>query len=353
MDGFDTDTHVIILAATNRPDILDPALLRPGRFDRRVIIDRPDMRGREAIFRVHLRGKPIANAVDVSVLAKATPGFVGADIENTVNEAALLAARRNRKSIGMNEFQEAIERVQLGPERKSRLMSPEEKELTAYHEAGHALVSHYLPHAQTLRKITIIPRGMAGGVTWYMDEDASFLTRSKFEAMIATALGGRVAEEIVFGEITTGASNDLQQVTRLARAMVTQYGMSHEMGLRVYGEKQELVFLGREISEQRDYSDAVAEQIDVEVRRIIDAAHSQAMTILTDHRDQLEQVSQRLLEVETLEAAEFVALLEGKDVVVSSTTPPPGSPKINLPKPNEGTERPRPTLDRPPSPSPA
>ena len=352
MDGFDTDTHVIILAATNRPDILDPALMRPGRFDRRVVIDRPDMRGREAIFRVHLRGKPIANAVDVTVLAKATPGFVGADIENTVNEAALLAARRNRKNIGMSEFQEAIERVQLGPERKSRIMSPEEKELTAYHEAGHALVSHYLPHAQTLRKITIIPRGMAGGVTWYMDEDASFLTRSKFEAMIATALGGRVAEEIVFNEITTGASNDLQQVTRLARAMVTQYGMSTEMGLRVYGDKQELVFLGREISEQRDYSDAIAEQIDVEVRRIIDSAHSLAMTILTDHRDKLEMVSQRLLEVETLEAADFVALLEGKDIVVPSSTPP-GSPKINLPKPSEGAERHRPSLDRPPSPSPA
>ncbi len=352
MDGFDTDTHVIILAATNRPDILDPALLRPGRFDRRVIIDRPDMRGREAIFRVHLRGKPIANAVDVTVLAKATPGFVGADIENTVNEAALLAARRNKKNIGMSEFQEAIERVQLGPERKSRIMSPEEKALTAYHEAGHALVSHYLPHAQTLRKVTIIPRGMAGGVTWYMDEDTSFLTRSKFEAMIATALGGRVAEEIVFSEITTGASSDLQQVTRLARAMVTQYGMSTGLGLRVYGEKQELVFLGREISEQRDYSDAVAEQIDVEVRLIIDSAHSLAMKILTDHRDKLEMVSQRLLEVETLEASEFVALLEGKDVVVPPSTPP-GNPRINLPKPSEGTERSRPSLDLPPSPSPA
>jgi len=353
MDGFDTDTHVIILAATNRPDILDPALLRPGRFDRRVVIDRPDIRGREAIFRVHLRGKPIANLVDVTVLAKATPGFVGADIENTVNEAALLAARRNKKNIGMSEFQEAIERVQLGPERKSRIMSPEEKELTAFHEAGHALVSHFLPHAQTLRKITIIPRGMAGGVTWYMDEDASFHTRSKFEAMIATALGGRVAEEIVFGEITTGASNDLQQVTRLARAMVTQYGMSNEMGLRVYGEKQELVFLGREISEQRDYSDAVAEQIDVEVRRIIDAAHQLAHDILTQNRDKLDLVSQQLLDVETLEAADFVALLEGKGVGTPAPSSPPGSPRINLPKPTEGADRPRPTLDRPPSPSPA
>ncbi len=352
MDGFDTDTHVIILAATNRPDILDPALLRPGRFDRRVVLDRPDIRGREAIFRVHLRGKPIANAVDITVLAKATPGFVGADIENTVNEAALLAARHNRKSIGMSEFQEAIERVQLGPERRSRLMSPEEKELTAYHETGHAMVSHFLPHAQTLRKITIIPRGMAGGVTWYLDEDTSFMTRSKFEAMIATALGGRVAEEIVFGDITTGASNDLQQVTRMARAMVTQYGMSNELGLRVYGEKQELVFLGREISEQRDYSDAVAEQIDAEVRRIIDAAHKFATAILTQHREKLDLVAQKLLEVETLEAAEFVALLEGKNV--ESAPSASGSSKVtSAQKPAEASERSRPSLDLPPSPTPA
>ncbi len=353
MDGFDTDTHVIILAATNRPDILDPALLRPGRFDRRVVIDKPDMRGREAIFRVHLRGKPVSSGLDVNALAKATPGFVGADIENTVNEAALLAARRNKKNISMSEFHEAIERVQLGPERRSRIMSDEEKLLTAYHETGHAMVSHFLPHAQALRKVTIIPRGMAGGVTWYMDEDTSFLTRSKFEAMIATALGGRVAEEIVFGEITTGASNDLQQVTRIARAMVTQYGMSSELGLRVYGEKQELVFLGREISEQRDYSDAVAEQIDIEVRRIIDSAHRLATKILTDNRDKLDTVSQHLLEVETLEAVEFVALVEGKDLPAAQP-PSSGSPKVGQMKPAESGERTRPSpLDRPPSPSPA
>jgi len=353
MDGFDTDVHVIILAATNRPDILDPALLRPGRFDRRVVIDRPDVRGREAIFRVHLRGKPIAGSVDVNVLAKATPGFVGADIENTVNEAALLAARQNKRSISMSEFHEAIERVQLGPERKSRIMSDEEKLLTAYHESGHALVGHFLPNAQTLRKVTIIPRGMAGGVTWYMDEDISFVTRSKFEAMIATALGGRVAEEIVFGDVTTGASNDLQQVTRLAIAMVTQHGMSDELGLRVYGEKQELVFLGREISEQRDYSDAVAEKIDDEVRQIIDRAHALATKILTDNRDKLDLVSQRLLEVETLEAAEFAAIVEGKELPASSM-PSSASPKANQPKPAEPSERPHPSpLDRPPSPSPA
>lgn len=354
MDGFDTDTHVIILAATNRPDILDPALMRPGRFDRRVIIDRPDVRGREAIFKVHIRGKPIGASVDINVLAKATPGFVGADIENTVNEAALLAARRNKKSIGMTEFQEAIERVQLGPERKSRIMSPEEKEITAYHEAGHAIVSHLLPHAQTVRKITIIPRGMAGGVTWYLEEDAYFYSRSKFKALIATALGGRVAEEIIFGEITTGASNDLQQITKMARAMVTQYGMSDELGPRVYGEKQEMVFLGREISEQRDYSDAVAEQIDAEVREIIEAEYERVRELLQENRNKLELTAQTLLDVETLEAAEFVALMEGKDL-----PPPPPNSSTPAPRPSSANEPAKdkewkpPSLDLPPSPSPA
>jgi cell division protease FtsH len=353
MDGFDTDTHVIILAATNRPDILDPALMRPGRFDRRVVIDRPDMRGREAIFRVHVRGKPISSRVDITTLAKATPGFVGADIENTVNEAALLAARRNRKSIGMSEFNEAIERVQLGPERKSRIMTQDEKELTAYHEAGHAIVSHMLPHAQTLRKITIIPRGMAGGVTWYLDEDSFFHTRSRFQALIATALGGRIAEEIIFGDITTGAANDLQQVTRMARAMVTQYGMSNGLGLRVYGEKQELVFLGREISEHRDYSDAVAEQIDAEVREIIDNAYQQALQALTDNRDKLDLIATRLLEVETLEAEEFVALMEGQEVPIVTGKRASGATKTPAPPVPDVQDRPRPSVDLPPSPSPA
>lgn len=353
MDGFDTDTHVIILAATNRPDILDPALLRAGRFDRRVVIDRPDLRGREAIFRIHLRGKPISNNLDVNALAKATPGFVGADIENTVNEAALLAARGNKRSISMNEFHEAIERVQLGPARKSRIMSPEEKMLTAYHETGHALVSHFLPQAQALRKVTIIPRGMAGGVTWYMDEDVSFMPRSKFEALIATALGGRVAEEIVFGDVTTGAGSDLQQVTRLAISMVTQYGMSDDLGLRVYGEKQELVFLGREISEQRDYSDAIAEKIDGEVRRIIDVAHKTATDILTKNRELLDLIAQKLLDVETLEAAEFAALVEGRELPI----PQPAATEPQAVKPQtvaDPTERTISSpLDRPPSPTPA
>ncbi len=354
MDGFGTDTHIIILAATNRPDILDPALMRPGRFDRRVVIDRPDIRGREAIFKVHMRGKPLASDVDINILAKATPGFVGADIENTVNESALLAARRNKKVIGMTEFQEAIERVQLGPERRSRVMSDEEKEITAYHEAGNAIVSHFLPHAQSVRKITIIPRGMAGGVTWYMEDDILFYSRSKFKALIATALGGRVAEELIFSEITTGASNDLQQVTKMARAMVTQYGMSDEMGPRVYGDKQELVFLGREISEQRDYSDAIAEKIDREVREIIDTEYERAKQILVDQRETLDLVANKLLEVETLEAAEFVAIIEGIETPAES---PSGSPTPESPKPKPSGQKkewkPPTSLDLPPSPSPA
>ncbi len=356
MDGFDTDTHVIILAATNRPDILDPALMRPGRFDRRVVLDRPDVRGREEIFRVHVRGKPISPKVNLTVLAKATPGFVGADIENTVNEAALLAARRNRRTIGMEEFQEAIERVQLGPERKSRIISPEEREITAYHEAGHAVVSHLLPHAQVLRKITIIPRGMTGGVTWYLEDDTSMYSRSKFKAIIATALGGRVAEELVFGEITTGASNDLQQVTRLARAMVTQYGMSEELGPRVYGEKQELVFLGREISEQRDYSDAVAQKIDEEVRRIIDTEYERVKKLLLENRDKLDRVAKALLELETLEAHEFTRLMDGQDFSppASGTPISPATPaESNGDLPPQSSGRKSAKRNLPPAPSPA
>ncbi len=354
MDGFGTDTHVIILAATNRPDILDPALMRPGRFDRRVVLDKPDIRGREAIFRVHMKGKPIAAGVDVELLARATPGFVGADLENTVNEAALLAARRNRRNIGMDEFQEAIERVQLGPERKSRVITAEERELVAYHEAGHAIVSYFLPHAQPMRKVTIIPRGMAGGVTWYLEDETQYMTISKFNARIASALGGRIAEQIAFGEISTGAQSDLVSVTRMARAMVTQFGMSTELGLRVYGEKQELVFLGREISEQRDYSDAIAEKIDQEVRKIIDTAYEKAYTLLTQHKDKLELVAQTLLEVETLDAEQFAALMEGQGPPPSRSkkgTPP--TPKAAKTEPESTKDWKHSSLDMPPSPSPA
>lgn len=353
MDGFGTDTHVIILAATNRPDILDPALMRPGRFDRQVIIDRPDIRGREAIFKVHSRGKPLASNVDISVLARATPGFVGADIENTVNEAALLAARRNKKSIGMSEFQEAIERVQLGPERKSRVISAEEREITAYHEAGHAVVSHFLTHARSIRKVTIIPRGMSGGTTWYLEDDHFFGNRSQYNAMIASALGGRIAEELTFGEITTGASSDLQHVTRIARAMVTQYGMSDSLGLRVYGEKHEMVFLGREISEQRDYSDAIAQQIDEEVRKIIDAGYVQAKEILVANQEKLNLIAKTLLEVETLEADDFIALMEGKELPMSHAHKSQ-KPRNNIPNtPAEKSSGSSLTTDLPPAASPA
>jgi cell division protease FtsH len=310
MDGFDTDTNVIIIAATNRPDILDPALLRPGRFDRRVVLDRPDMRGRAAILKVHLKGKPLTSDVDVEILAKLTPGFVGADIENLVNEAAILAARRNQKQVSMDEFQEAIERVIAGPERRSRLISDEEKEIIAYHEAGHAVVQEVLPNCDPVRKITIVSRGMALGYTMALPEDDHLLqSKAKFRDQLAGMLGGRVAEEIMFGDITTGASNDLERATDLARKMVTRYGMSDSLGPMTFGQKEELVFLGREISEQRDYSEAVAQEIDREVRGFVDEAHQRAKKALEDYRDKLVAVATRLIEVETLDADEFKAIM--------------------------------------------
>jgi len=309
MDGFDTDTNVIIMAATNRPDILDPALLRPGRFDRRVVLDRPDVRGREAILKVHVKGKPLEPDIDLTTLARATPGFVGADLENLVNEAAILAARRNRKSISQPEFEEAIERVIAGPERKSRLINPDEKKIIAYHEAGHAVVMNSLPEHDPVQKITIIARGMAGGYTIALpSEDRTMMPRKKLVADMVGLLGGRAAEELVFDDITSGAGNDIERVTQIARQMVTRLGMSAEMGPMVYGQKEELIFLGREISEQRDYSEAVAEQIDREVRRLVSEAHDRAKAILSEHRDKLDAVAQKLLEVETLTKDEFEAI---------------------------------------------
>jgi len=309
MDGFDTDTNVIIIAATNRPDILDPALLRPGRFDRRVTLDRPDMKGREEILKVHIKGKPLDPKVDLGSLARGTPGFVGADLENLVNEGALLAARRNKKSIGQEDLEEAIERVVMGPERKSRLISEEEKRIIAYHEAGHAVVGNAIAEADPVQKVTIVGRGQAGGLTWFRpDEDRILYSRKKLLANMTYMLGGRVAEEIVFDDITSGASNDIEQVTRLARSMVTRLGMSSEMGPRVYGQKEEMIFLGREISEQRDYSESVAEQIDAEVRKIVDESYKQARKLLTKYRKQLDAVAQKLLEVETLNREEFEAI---------------------------------------------
>ncbi len=312
MDGFDTDTNVIIIAATNRPDILDPALLRPGRFDRRVVLDRPDMKGREAILGVHVRGKPLANDVDLSALARGTPGFVGADIENLVNEAAILAARRGKKAISMKEFEEAIERVIAGPERKSRIISEEEKKIIAYHEAGHALVMRMLPGCDPVRKVSIISRGMALGFTIALPENDHYLQgRNKFRDQLAGMLGGRVAEELVFQDVTTGAANDLERVTKLARAMVTQYGMSEKLGPMTFGQKEELIFLGREIAEQRDYSDKIAQEIDTEVRHFIDEAHDRAKEILKTQWNTLKAIAERLIEVETIDAEEFEAMMTG------------------------------------------
>jgi cell division protease FtsH len=306
MDGFDTDTNVIIVAATNRPDILDPALLRPGRFDRRVILDRPDMRGREAILKVHVKGKPLAPEVDLGVLARSTPGFVGADLENLVNEGAILAARRNKKVIGQNDLEEAIERVIAGPERKSRLISEEEKRIVAYHEAGHAVVANAIPEADPVHKVSITARGMAGGYTIMLpEEDRTLMSRKKLYADMVGLLGGRAAEEIIFDDITSGASNDLERVTRMARAMVTRLGMSDELGPMVYGQKEELIFLGREISEQRDYSEAVAQQIDQEVRKIVSDAYDHAKNVVFKYREMLDAVAKKLLEVETITREEF------------------------------------------------
>ncbi|MGD8405119.1 MAG: ATP-dependent zinc metalloprotease FtsH [Anaerolineales bacterium] len=323
MDGFDTDTNVIIVAATNRPDILDPALLRPGRFDRRVTLDRPDVRGREAILKVHVKGKPLDPEVDLASLARGTPGFVGADLENLVNEGAILAARRNKKAIGQSELEEAIERVVMGPERKSRLISDEEKRVIAYHEAGHAVVGNAIPEADPVQKVTIVGRGQAGGITWFRpDEDRTLMSRKKILATLAYALGGRAAEEAIFDDITSGASGDFEQVTRMARNMVTRLGMSDKLGTMVYGQKEELVFLGREISEQRDYSDAIAEKIDAEVRKIVDESYQKAQDILKKYRKELDAVAEKLLEAESITREEFEAIF-----------PPPIEKKSGTPQP--------------------
>jgi cell division protease FtsH len=306
MDGFDTGTNIIVLAATNRPDILDPALLRPGRFDRHVILDRPDIKGRRAILEVHIRGKPLDKDVQLTDLAKQTSGFSGADLANLVNESALLSARRNKKRLGMAEFNEAIDRVIAGPERKSRVISPKEKEIIAYHEAGHALVARMLPNADPVYKVTIVSRGMAGGFTRFLpEEDRHLKTRSQFQDTLASSLGGHVSEEIVLGEMTTGPQSDIESATKIARQMVMQWGMSERLGPRTFGRKEELVFLGREIAEQRNYSEKVAEEIDEEVRRIIDHAYQVAKKILMDNRGKLDQLAHRLIEVETLEGDEL------------------------------------------------
>ena len=309
MDGFDTSVGVIVMAATNRPDILDPALLRPGRFDRRVILDRPDINGRKAILKVHSNGKPLDETVNLEVIAKQTAGFSGADLANLINEAAILAARRDKKAVGMQELEESIDRVIAGPERKSRKISPKEKEITAYHEAGHALVAKMLPNADPVHKISIVARGMSLGHTRQLPiEDRYIMTRSQIRDMVATFLGGYTAEKLTFNEVTTGAYDDIKRATELARKMVTDFGMSDKLGPRTFGDKQELVFLGREISEQKDYGDKVADAIDEEVNKIIQRAHETAEKILTENKSKLVLLAEKLITQETLEGEKLEAL---------------------------------------------
>ncbi len=337
MDGFDTNTNVIVVAATNRPDVLDPALLRPGRFDRQVILDRPDMRGRVEILRVHTKGKPLDKGVDVEGVARQSPGFSGADLANLVNEAAILSARRNKKVIGMSEFQEALERIVAGPERKSRIISDAEKAIIAYHEGGHAVVQRILPKCDPVQKVTIISRGMALGYTMALpSEDRYLQSKTEFEDKIAGLLGGNVAERLIFGDTTTGASNDIEKATDLARRMVTEFGMSDKLGPLSFGKRDELVFLGREIGEQRNYSDDVAKTIDDEVRAIIDKAYERATEVLTTHKDKLVALAEKLVAEETVDSEGFEALFSDLPPKADRHAPPvivgPGQP-IADPKP--------------------
>ncbi len=316
MDGFEPNQSVIVIAATNRPDILDSALMRPGRFDRQIVVDPPDLNGREAILKVHVKNKPLAEGVDLKVLARRTPGFSGADLMNMANEAALIAARNNRKEVIMEDFEQAIDRVIAGPERKSRIISDKEKEIIAYHEVGHALVSKVLPHADPLHKVTIVSRGMALGLTMTIPEEDRVLTsRAQLIDRITMMLGGQVAESLIFNEITTGASNDLERATDLARRMVTEWGMSETLGPLTFGKRQAHVFLGRDFGEDRNYSDAVASMIDTEVRRIVEDCYARAREILSTHKDKLVAISQELIKRETMDADEFDKIFTGPDPV--------------------------------------
>ncbi len=349
MDGFEMKDNIILIAATNRPDILDPALLRPGRFDRQIVVDRPDRKGRAKILEVHTRGKPLARVIDVDTLAGQTPGFTGADLSNLVNEAALLAARTGKREITQVELEEGIMRVIAGPEKKTRVMSEKERLITAYHEMGHAIVGHYLEHSDPVHKISVISRGQALGYTISLPQEDKFLTtRAELGDTMAMTLGGRAAEEIVFGEITTGASNDLEKVTATAKQMVMRFGMSEKLGPRVFGHDHGQPFLGREFSSEPDYSDEIAREIDDEIRRIVETAHQGAKDILTEHRTKLESISEVLVKRETLEKAQFEALLDGQtevDVFGAEAPPPPDLPLPPVPD-RSGREAPRP-LPRP------
>jgi len=351
MDGFEMKDNIILIAATNRPDILDPALLRPGRFDRQVVVDRPDRKGRKKILEVHTRGKPLAKQIDLDALAGQTPGFTGADLANLINEAALLTARQGNREISMQELEEGIMRVIAGPEKKTRVMSEKERTITAYHELGHAIVGHLLPNCDPVHKISIISRGQALGYTISLPTEDKFLTsRAELTDTMAMTLGGRAAEEIVFGEITTGASNDLEKVTETAKQMVMRFGMSERLGPRVFGHDRGQPFLGREFSAEPDYSDEIAREIDDEIRRIVEAAHQTAKDLLGERREELERISKILLERETIDAEQFIALLDGKpesEVFVDDEEP--AEPVEPAPEPEraarEGarpTPRPRP-----------
>jgi cell division protease FtsH len=334
MDGFESNDGVILIAATNRPDVLDPALLRPGRFDRRVVVSRPDVRGREGILQVHTRKIPLAEDVDISVLARATPGFSGADLANLVNEAALLAARRNQKFVTMADFESSKDKVLMGAERKSMIITDEEKRLTAFHEAGHALVAALLPHTDPLHKVTIIPRGMALGLTQQLPtEEKHNYTKEQLESRIAVCMGGRIAEDMVFREISTGAQNDIEQATEMARKMVCEWGMSETLGPLTYGKKEEQIFLGKEFNRHQDYSEATALKIDAEIKRIVTEQYERAQRTLTDNRAILNRVAEALLEHEVLDAEQLKALVEGRPIEVRVRTP---TPSLAPPPPREG-----------------
>ncbi|MEQ1821602.1 MAG: ATP-dependent zinc metalloprotease FtsH [Fimbriimonadaceae bacterium] len=334
MDGFDPNSGVIMIAATNRPDVLDPALLRPGRFDRQIVVDGPDARGREAILKIHAKGKPVETDVDLSKIAKRTIGFTGADLANMLNEGALLAARRNKSKIGQSELEEALDRAVAGPERRSRVIDPKEREVIAYHEAGHAVVGELLTDADPVHKVTILPRGMSLGSTWQMpDTDKFLVSKDELQDDITALLGGRVAEEVVFGKVWTGASNDLERVTRIARAMVCEYGMSEKLGTLALGRRAHNPFLGRDYNDERNYSEDIAKSIDEEVRAIVDRCHARASEILTENRSKLDACVHALLERETLDRDEFLMVMDGQ-LLPPLPEPPPEAAN----EPAESTE---------------
>jgi cell division protease FtsH len=350
MDGFESNEGVILIAATNRPDVLDPALLRPGRFDRQIVVDAPDVKGREAILRIHTRKIPLADDVDLSVIARGTPGMVGADLANMVNEAALLGARRNHRRVAHLDFEDAKDKVMMGAERKSRIISDEEKKVTAYHEAGHTLVGKLTPNADPIHKVTIVPRGRALGVTHFLPIDERHTYSKEYcEGVLARMMGGRAAEEVIFGEITTGAGNDIQQATNLARKMVCEWGMSTELGPLTFGRKEEMIFLGKEIAHERDYSEATAQKIDREVRTLVETSHQKALQLIKNNEDKLHALAQALLEREILDAGEIDKLIAGESLEPVEPSPPDsGTPSEEGPaaareeKPEKGRLQPPP-----------